>query len=92
MATETALPPGPPASAATLSPATRSHDGRRRYVGRDKITTNIQQLYERALSAAEASEQERDFELKRLAQGVGELVQRLQGQRAARRRRRRPAV
>jgi hypothetical protein len=46
-------------------------------VGRDKITTNIQKLYERALSAAEASEQERDFELKRLAQGVGELVQRL---------------
>ena len=52
-------------------------------IARDKIVNNIQQLYARALSAAEAAEQERAFERQRLAQGVGEMVQRLQARAAA---------
>jgi len=47
-------------------------------VGRDKIINNIQNIYQRALTAAEEAEQGRSFELQKLAQGVGAFVGRLQ--------------
>jgi len=47
-------------------------------VGRDKIINNIQNIYQRALTAAEQAEQGRSFELQKLAQGVGAFVGRLQ--------------
>jgi WD40 repeat protein len=47
-------------------------------VGRDKIINNIQNIYQRALSAAEEAEQGRSFELQKLAQGVSAFVGRLQ--------------
>jgi hypothetical protein len=46
-------------------------------VGRDKIVNNIQNLYERTLTAVEAAAEESAFEAKRLAQGVSAFVQRL---------------
>ncbi|MBI3243805.1 MAG: PQQ-binding-like beta-propeller repeat protein [Chloroflexi bacterium] len=47
-------------------------------VGRDKIINNIQNIYQRALTAAEEAELGRSFELQKLAQGVGAFVGRLQ--------------
>ncbi len=47
-------------------------------VGRDKIVNNIQNIVQRALTAAEEADQELGLEAKYLAQGVGALVQRLQ--------------
>jgi WD40 repeat protein len=47
-------------------------------VGRDKIINNIQNIYQRALSAAEQAKQAEAFERQKLAQGVGAFVGRLQ--------------
>lgn len=46
-------------------------------VGRDKIVTNIQHIYERALTAVEEAEQRQDVDLKHLAAGVSTFAQRL---------------
>ncbi len=46
-------------------------------VGRDKIINNIQNIYQRALSAAEEAATDRSLETQALAQGVGALAQRL---------------
>lgn len=47
-------------------------------IGRDKIVNNIQHIYERALTAAEAAEKAQAVELRHLAHGVQALAQRLQ--------------
>ncbi len=47
-------------------------------VGRDKIVQNIQNIYERALTAAEQARQARSIEAEYLAQGVSAFAQRLQ--------------
>src|SRR5574341_267104 len=47
-------------------------------VGRDKITNNIQNIVQRALTAVEAAEQEQSFEARQLAQGVSSFLQQLQ--------------
>ncbi len=47
-------------------------------VGRDKIIQNIQNIDQRARTAAEEAEQVRSFEVQRLAQGVSAFAQRLQ--------------
>ncbi len=47
-------------------------------VGRDKIVNNIQHIYKRALSAAEAATQARSLELKLLAEGIGAFAASLQ--------------
>ncbi|CAG0936437.1 hypothetical protein TFLX_05310 [Thermoflexales bacterium] len=47
-------------------------------VGRDKIIQNIQDIDQRARTAAEEAEQARSFEAQRLAQGVSAFAQRLQ--------------
>lgn len=47
-------------------------------VGRDKIVNNIQNIVQRALTAAEAAEQAQAIEAKRLAQGVSIFLERLQ--------------
>ncbi|MBM4424710.1 MAG: hypothetical protein FJ030_15215, partial [Chloroflexi bacterium] len=47
-------------------------------VGRDKIVHNIQNIYQRALTAAEEAAQDRHLEAQRLAHGVSELAQQLQ--------------
>ncbi len=47
-------------------------------VGRDKIITNIRTIVQRTLTAVEEAEQEQSFEARRLAQGVGTFLQRLQ--------------
>jgi len=48
------------------------------FVGRDKIVNNIQNLIQRALTAAEEAAQEQSLETQKLAQGVSAFVQRLQ--------------
>jgi len=48
------------------------------FVGRDKITYNVNSFIERALTAAEAAEQGRQFEAQHLAEGVSAFAQRLQ--------------
>ncbi len=47
-------------------------------VGRDKIVNNIQNIVQRALTAAEAASGERALETQLLAQGVSAFAQRLQ--------------
>ncbi len=47
-------------------------------VGRDKIVNTIQNIYQRALTAAEAAQQEKALEAQTLAQGVSLFAQRLQ--------------
>jgi YVTN family beta-propeller protein len=47
-------------------------------VGRDKIINNIQNIVQRALTAAEEADQDRALETKILAQGVSVFAQRLQ--------------
>jgi formylglycine-generating enzyme required for sulfatase activity len=46
-------------------------------VGRDKIVQNIQNIYERALTAAEEARQAQAIETQLLAQGISALAQRL---------------
>lgn len=48
------------------------------FVGRDKIVTNIQNIVQRALTAAEEAAQDKAQETKALAEGVSAFVQRLQ--------------
>jgi YVTN family beta-propeller protein len=48
------------------------------FVGRDKIVNNIQNIIQRALTAAEEAAQEQSLETQKLAQGVSAFVQRLQ--------------
>ncbi|MGH2523545.1 MAG: hypothetical protein ACRDH2_13660, partial [Anaerolineales bacterium] len=48
------------------------------FVGRDKIVNNIQHIYERALTAAEAAANDKSIEAGHLAQGVSAFTQRLQ--------------
>ena len=47
-------------------------------VGRDKIVQNIQNIYQRALTATEEAKQARSIEVAYLAQGVSAFAQRLQ--------------
>ena len=47
-------------------------------VGRDKIVNNIQNIVQRALTAAEEASGERALETQLLAQGVSAFAQRLQ--------------
>jgi hypothetical protein len=47
-------------------------------VGRDKIVTNIQNIYQHALSAVEEAKLAHEFERQELAQGVSAFVNRLQ--------------
>ncbi len=47
-------------------------------VGHDKIVQNIQNIYQRALTAAEEARQARSIETEYLAQGVSAFAQRLQ--------------
>src|SRR3970040_1248765 len=47
-------------------------------IGRDKIVNNIQNIVQRALSAAAEAEQAQSIEAKRLAQGVSAFLQHLQ--------------
>ncbi|MBI3240902.1 MAG: hypothetical protein HYZ49_01220 [Chloroflexi bacterium] len=47
-------------------------------VGRDKLVTNIQNIYQHALSAVEEAKLAREFERQELAQGVSAFVSRLQ--------------
>ena len=48
------------------------------FVGRDKIVNNIQNIVQRALTAAEEAAQDKTQETKALAEGVSAFVQRLQ--------------
>ncbi len=47
-------------------------------VGRDKIINHIQNIYQRALTAAEATASDREIERRVLAQGIGAYARRLQ--------------
>jgi hypothetical protein len=47
-------------------------------IGRDKVIQNIRHIHQRALTAAEAIEQDESLEAGRLARGVAALLQRLQ--------------
>lgn len=48
------------------------------FVGRDKIVNNIQNIYQRALTAAEEADTAKSVEVKMLAEGVSAFLQRLQ--------------
>lgn len=48
------------------------------FVGRDKIVNNIQNIYQRALTAAEEADTAKSVEAKILAEGVSAFLQRLQ--------------
>jgi YVTN family beta-propeller protein len=48
------------------------------FVGRDKIVNNIQNIYQRALTAAEEAKQAQAIEVEYLAHGVSAYVERLQ--------------
>jgi YVTN family beta-propeller protein len=53
-------------------------------VGRDKIVNNIQNIIQRALTAAEEAKTDRELELQELAKGVEAIARRLQGRVAER--------
>ena len=48
------------------------------FVGRDSIVTNIQNIHQRALTAAEEAKQAQAIEVEYLARGVSAYIERLQ--------------